>query len=252
MRYVIGIIGGSGFYTFLDQPKLENIDTPFGETLVYKGNIDGKEVIFIPRHGSGHSILPSKINYRANIYAAYLCGVDKIYATNAVGTSNMEIHPGALVVLDQIIDVTNGRDFTFFIGNDFSVITRSGRKLSGVVHTDVSEPFDNNVRMDLLVACQHFDQDHVDGGTIAVFNGPRYETPAEIRAYTTLGAHYFGMTSAPEAFLAKEIEIPYATLAVVTNYAAGLQSTVTHDEVDFLFKKRITDVKKILNYAIEN
>lgn len=249
---MIGIIGGSGFYSFLENPRIEKTNTPFGEVTIYLGQIDGKEVLFIPRHGSGHSVLPSSINYRANIFAAHLNEVKMIYATNAVGTSNMKITPGALVVLDQIIDVTNGRDFTFFTGNNFSVTTRSGRKLMGVVHTDVSEPFDNMVRSNLLNACNNFNQKPVDGGTIAVFNGPRYETPAEIKAYTNLGAQYFGMTSAPEAFLAKELEIPYATLAVVTNYAAGLQSTITHDEVDALFKKRITDVKKILNYAIKN
>ncbi|OLS28565.1 MAG: putative 6-oxopurine nucleoside phosphorylase [Candidatus Heimdallarchaeota archaeon LC_2] len=249
---MIGIIGGSGFYSFLENPKVEKIQTPFGEISIYLDQKDGKDILFIPRHGSGHSILPSRINYRANIYAAHLKNVERIYATNAVGTSNQKINPGVIVILDQIIDVTNGRDTSFFTGDDFSIITRSGRKLSGVVHTDVSEPFDNNVRRDLLNACKHYNQETVDGGTVAVFNGPRYETPAEVRAYTTLGARYFGMTSAPEAFLAKEIEIPYATLAVVTNYAAGLQSTVTHDEVDSLFKNRITDVKNILNYAIKN
>lgn len=249
---VIGIIGGSGFYSYLENPTEKTVKTPFGDTIVKSGQIGGKDVIFIPRHGSGHSILPSEINYRANIYAAYSLKVSKIYATNAVGTSNTKLQPGALVVLDQIIDVTYGRAATFFTGDEFTIKTQLGNELSGIVHTDVTEPFDRAIRQELLDACNHFDQNPVDGGTIAVFNGPRYETPAEVKAYTTLGAHYFGMTTAPEAFLAKEIELPYATLAVATNFAAGFQSTVTHDEVGELFEKRITDVKKILNYAIEN
>lgn len=249
---MIGIIGGSGFYSFLNNPVEKRVDTPFGETTVYSGQVGNKEVIFIPRHGSGHSILPSEINYRANIWAAHSLNVRKIYATNAVGTSNTNLQPGALVVLDQIIDMTYGRASTFFTGDEFSITTQLGNKLSGIVHTDVSEPFDANICQELVAACKYFDQNPVNGGTIAVFNGPRYETPAEIKAFTILGAHFFGMTSAPEAFLAKEIELPYATLAVVTNYAAGLQSQVTHDEVGELFEKRITDVKKILNYAIQN
>lgn len=249
---MIGIIGGSGFYSFLKNPKEIYVETPFGATIIYSGKVENKEVMFIPRHGSVHSILPSEINYRANIYAAHLYNVHKIYATNAVGTSNTELQPGALVVLDQIIDVTYGRASTFFAGNDFKITTILGNELSGVVHTDVSEPFDRIIRQELLEACKHFDQNPIDGGTIAVFNGPRYETPAEVKAYTTLGAHFFGMTSAPEAFLAKEIELPYATLAVATNFAAGFQSSITHDEVGELFEKRISDVKNILNYAIQN
>lgn len=249
---MIGIIGGSGFYSFLENPSEKTVNTPFGDTNVYSGKIGNKDVIFIPRHGTGHSILPSEINYRANIYAAYSLKVKKIYATNAVGTSNTQLQPGALVVLDQIIDVTYGRDFTFFTGDEFTITTQLGNKLTGIVHTDVTEPFDKNIRQELLDACNYFGHNPADGGTIAVFNGPRYETPAEVKAYTTLGAHFFGMTTAPEAFLAKEIELPYATLAVATNFAAGFQSSVTHDEVGELFEKRITDVKKILNYAIQN
>ncbi|MHA2029779.1 MAG: MTAP family purine nucleoside phosphorylase [Candidatus Kariarchaeaceae archaeon] len=249
---MIGIIGGSGFYTFIENPTEEIINTPFGNSTVYIGEVGNKEVLFIPRHGSGHSILPSRINYRANIYAAHKKKVVKIYATNAVGTSNTDIQPGTFVILDQIIDVTYGRDFTFFTGDKFSITTRSGKQLSGIVHTDVSESFNNKIRQELIDACTHFNQNPVDGGTIAVFNGPRYETPAEIHAYTIMGAKYFGMTTAPEAFLAKEIEMPYATLAVVTNYAAGFQSSVTHDEVGELFENRITDVKRILNHAIQN
>lgn len=247
---MIAIIGGSGFSEFLDNSKTETISTPFGKTTCEIGKIEDKDVCFIPRHGSGHRTPPQQINYRANIFAAHQLKVEMIVATNAVGSSNKEVGAGNFVVFDQIIDMTYGRPVTFFEGQDLEVITVKGTKLSGVVHTDVTHPFDIQTRSLLIRACEETKEKVVKTGTIAVFNGPRYETPAEVKALTQLGANYFGMTSAPEAFLAKEIEIPYATLALVTNFAAGMQKTVTHDEVTELFEKRIHDVKKVMKQAI--
>lgn len=249
---VIGVIGGSGFYSFLDDPREQTATTYFGNATLYQGHINSHEIIFIPRHGKSHSVPPHKINYRANVLAAYHKGVDKLFATNAVGSSNPNAGAGSFVVLDQIIDMTHGRANTFFEGSDFAITTRTGKDLAGVVHTDVSKPFDDQVRGELISACSALGEDCLESGTIAVFNGPRFETPAEVNALTQLGAHYFGMTSAPEAFLAKEIDIPYATLAVVTNFAAGMQASLTHDEVSRIFEEKIDLIKKIISKAISN
>lgn len=249
---MIGVIGGSGFYEFLENPEKELVKTPFGNATVFTGKIENKNIVFIPRHGNKHSILPSQINYRANIYSAIVLKAKKIYATNAVGTSNLNVKPGNLVVLDQIIDVTNNRISTFFDDPNIEIVLNDGSTKKGVVHTDVSQPFDNIIRDELITACKKLDENVNTKGTIAVFNGPRYETPAEVKAYTILGAEYFGMTSSPEAFLAKELKIPYATLAVATNFAAGLQSGVTHDEVTEIFNDRINVVKNVIRSAIIN
>lgn len=245
-----GIIGGSGLYQFIDNPEKEKVATPFGDVIVDIGNVEGEKIVFIPRHGSGHSIPPSQINYRANIFAAHKLGIEKIFATNAVGSLNLEYIPGSFAVPDQILDFTSGRADTFFDGSQFEITTLKGNKLSGVVHTDMTHPFDQKVRGEIIAACEEYNENVIQGGTIAVVNGPRYETPAEIKSYSILGASFAGMTSAPEAFLAKEIELPYATMAVVTNFAAGLQSTISHDEVDKLFKEKINRVKSILTSLI--
>ncbi len=249
---MIGVIGGSGLYKFIENAIVKKIDTPFGEVNVDIGKINGEEVVFIPRHGNRHSIPPSQINYRANIYAAHTLGVKKIYATNAVGSLNYDNKPGTLAVPDQIFDYTSCRKDTFFDGSDFKVVTNKGEELSGVVHTDMSTPFDTDIRNEIIDVCREFGENVVDGGTIVVVNGPRYETPAEIEAFKRLGCSYAGMTSSPEAFLAKELQIPYATIAVITNFAAGMQSNVSHSEVEILFKQKIDMIFKILNKLIKN
>jgi len=247
---MIGIIGGSGFYDFLENNEKIDVTTPFGEVTLEKGNIEGIKCFFIPRHGKSHSILPSNINYRANIYAAHKLNLEYVVATNAVGSLRDNIPIGTFAVPNQILDLTSGRHSTFFDGSDFKVTTRNNHHLSGVVHKDMSEPYANTVRNRLISACQKLSENVFDGGTMVVLNGPRFETPAEINAYRILGADFAGMTSAPEAFLARELEVPYATLAVVTNMAAGMQKEVTHEEVSELFAKRIDSLKLVLQSAI--
>lgn len=247
---MIVIIGGSGFYNFLDSTVTKEIETPFGKVRYESGQVDGVDVCFIPRHGSDHSVLPSQINYRANIFAAHKLGVEYILATNAVGSLREKITPGMFSVPDHIMDFTKTRISTFFDGSDFEVITKSGKTLKGVVHTDVTEIFTPSVRKRLLMAGESLGYEMQDGGTLVVTEGPRFESPAEIKAYGLMGADYVGMTSAPEVFLAKEMEIPYATMAIITNYAAGLQKSVSVDEVFALYKKRMKDVKDIMRSAI--
>ena len=249
---MIGIIGGSGFYEFLDNMEPKTVTTPFGDVDVEIGSIDDKKACFIPRHGKKHSILPQDINYRANIYAAHLLGVTKIYATNAMGSMNKKVPPGSLAIPDQILDVTHGRKSTFFDDPNFKIDTIKGRTLQGVVHTDVSHPFDQMAAKNIKDVCISMGQEVIDSGTVVVVNGPRYETPAEIKAYRILGADYAGMTSSPEAFLAKEIDIPYATLVVITNFAAGMQSSVSHSEVEELFNQRISVIHQVFKKLVIN
>ncbi|MCE7736552.1 MAG: MTAP family purine nucleoside phosphorylase [Candidatus Heimdallarchaeota archaeon] len=247
---MICVIGGSGFYNFLEDVQIKQIETPFGEISLEVGKIENKDVIFIPRHGKKHSIAPDQINYRANIFAAHLFKTEIIFATNAVGSIRQSIPPGSFALPDHIMDFTHGRKSTFFDGTKLSVTTIKGNTLSGVVHVDVSELFDNNVRNLMKQSGLDLGMDILDSGTLVATNGPRFESPAEIKAYGILGGDLVGMTSAPEAFLAKELEIPYATLAVITNYAAGLQKTVSAKEVFDLFTNRINDVKQIIKNAI--
>ncbi len=249
---MIGIIGGSGFYKFLDNMEAKTISTPFGDVDVEIGSIEDNKACFIPRHGKKHSILPQDINYRANIYAAHMLGVTTIYATNAMGSMNEKVPPGSLVIPDQILDFTHGRKSTFFDDPDFKIETIKGRTLQGVIHTDVSHPFDEIAAENIWSICKGMELDAIKSGTVVTVNGPRYETPAEIKAYRILGADYAGMTSSPEAFLAKEIDIPYATLVVVTNYAAGMQSSVSHTEVEELFNQRISLIHKVFKKLVIN
>jgi len=239
----IGIIGGSGFY---DLGKEEiNIKTPFGDVKCKKKLISNeREVIFIARHGKDHGTPPDKVNYRANIYAMHKLNVRAILVTNAVGSFYDELKPGFLVIPHDIIDFTKNRIYTFFNGNFTTTV--NGKKKSGVVHTDVTEPFDNIIRKKLFNISKEHYENVVFNGVIAVTEGPRFETPAEINALRRIGATLAGMTSSPEAFLAKELEIPYATLAVVTNYVAGMQKKVSHEEVIEMFDKMMPAVKKIL------
>ncbi len=247
MKNMIGIIGGSGFYDFVDNAEIKKIETPFGDVNYEIGYINGKEICFIPRHGSKHSVAPSQINYRANIYASYKLEVEYIIATNAVGSTHLGFSPGMFAVPDNILDFTHGRDYTYF--DDFS-INIDNKEPTGVVHTDVSEIFHYEIRNRLLSAANKLNLQIYDGGTLVVSNGPRFETPAEIKAYRILGGDFVGMTSSPEIFLAKELKIPYATMVIITNYGAGLQKSVSAEEVFDLFAKKISLVKEIIRKAL--
>lgn len=248
----IGLIGGSGIYTFIEDPKKVDIPTPFGSVSFEVGNVGDHTVYFIPRHGKSHSIPPNKINYRANIFAAHLSKLEMVLATNAVGSMKENIKIGDFVILDQVLDKTNGRPMSFFEGQELKVKLNTGEQLEGVVHTDVSNPFCHSVRQRLISSCKKLKQRFHDHGTIVVTNGPRFETPAEINAYRILGASVVGMTTAPEVFLANEVRLPYASLAIVSNYAAGMQDAVSASEVFDLFNKRLENIKHVILASITN
>ncbi len=238
----IGIIGGSGFYNLSEEEIV--VPTQFGDVNVTVLKKDHTQIFFISRHQKGHKVPPHKINYHANMLAFYELGIDAILATNAVGSLFSEIPPGTIVIPHDVLDLTKTRRYTFFDGQ-FKIMIGSEEK-QGVVHTDVSQVFDPILRESLIKVAKSISDSVVHRGILAVMEGPRFETPSEIIALRQLGATLVGMTSSPEVFLAKELEIPYATVAFVTNFAAGLQSEITHEEVVELFNKISNNVKNLV------
>ncbi len=245
----LGIIGGSGFYT-MGSGETERISTPFGLSgeIMKMEMEDGNHVYFMARHGKDHTVPPHKINYRANIYALFLKEVQTIIATNALGTTREDIQPGTFVVPDQIIDFTSNRIQTFFMGDSDVTVPQEFKR---VVHTDVSIPFSERVRQEIIKVLETQEHPYVPHGTIAVSNGPRFETAAEVKMMRMLGADYLGMTSAPEAFLAKELGIDYATIGVITNFGAGMQAQISHEEVIELFNVKMDVLKQIITSLID-
>lgn len=239
----VGIIGGSGFYG-IEGEYIGRVDTPWGQS----GDVvlqQKKEtsIYFLARHGKGHTVPPHLINYRANIYALKKLGVTHILATNAVGSCRESMKPGDFVIPDNILDFTSGRDQTFYEGAQAGDVPEEFKK---VKHTDVTFPFHEETRDLLMKTLERRGIPYHNKGVLAAANGPRYETSAEVKMARQLGGDILGMTSAPEVFLARELGIKYATIAVVTNFGAGMQSNVSHDEVVEIFGQKIELVKKII------
>lgn len=247
----IGIIGGSGFYKLvgIENPQKVRIDTPFGEAIVTQGYLSGKEVVFIPRHGEEHTIPPHKINYHANAYAMYKLGAEKVIATSAVGSMRKSLRPGDFVLPDQIIDFTKNRKYTFFDGS-FSIQLRSGEVRTGVYHVDVTEPYCRELREIIYDVGKQMGIRIHFGGTYVCTEGPRFETPAEIKFFRMIGGDLVGMTNSPEVFLFKELGICYASICVVTNYAAGMQERVSQEEVLEIFKERSEILAELIRRVV--
>lgn len=221
MRYAI--IGGTGVYdpALLEERSERRVETPYGSIQVETGLYRGIEVAFLPRHGKGHSVPPHKINYRANIWGLRALGVKRVIATAAVGSVNEAMKPGDFVIIDQFIDFTKARTLTFFDDGE-----------RGVVHVDVTEPYCPELRAALIDVGREMGLSLHPKGTYVCTEGPRYETAAEIRAVRVLGGDVVGMTNIPEAVLAREAGLCYATIAMVTNMGAGMtRQPLTHDEV---------------------
>ncbi len=225
------IIGGTGFYQMdsvtLKEKKL--VDTQYGAVTVsiYKGNT-GEEFAFLPRHGEGHVSAPHKINYRANIMALKLIGVERIIGICSVGSLRKKIKPGELVLVDQFLDFTKSRPATFFEDEGH------------VVHTDVTEPYCPDMRESIAsLACGSVKL-HKQG-TYVCAEGPRFETAAEIKMFAAMGGDVVGMTGVPECVLARELGMCYACISVVTNYAAGIgEEPLRHGDVKEQMKKMET------------
>ena len=211
---MLGIIGGSGLTELanLEATRQEAVRTPYGSPsgeLTF-GKIRGREVVFLARHGTGHTIPPHEVNYRANIWALHSCNVKDVVSVATVGGIRADLGPGMLAVPDQVIDYTHGRSSTFF--------TRTDRP---VTHIDFTHPYCEAMRQRLLRAATVAGEPAAAGGTYAATQGPRLETAAEINRLERDGADMVGMTGMPEAALARELGLCYAAIVVVVNHAAG-------------------------------
>ena len=241
---MLAIIGGSGLTQLSNMEVLrrEVVRTPYGEpsgALVF-GRMCSQDVVFLARHGYGHTIPPHRVNYRANIWALHHKGVQGIVSVASVGSIAHELAPGTLVVPDQIIDYTWGRDSTFFDG------------LDGVVnHIDFTRPYDETLRQRILAAVRATGHAAVDGGVYACTQGPRLETAAEIDRLERDGAALVGMTGMPEAALARELELPYAAINVVVNYAAGRASSengIHFGDITLILQESMVTVRHVLEH----
>ena len=231
------MIGGSGLESLLEEAQPLRVGTPYGPIKLQVGQIAEAEVIYLPRHGEKHTTPPHRINYRGNTYALRTIGVKRVIATNAVGSLNPDIGPSRLLVPHDVLDLTRSRPTTMYEGNP-------------VVHVDMTHPFCPELRGVLLEAGRLERIDIRDGGVIGCMEGPRFETPAEIKMLQLLGADVVGMTTMPEAVLFREMEICYATLAYVSNMAAGMQAKITTSEVAAVGEKVLHIVRRVLAKAI--
>ena len=245
---MLGILGGSGLTTLaeLEDVRRRVVRTPYGvpSGALTFGRLRGQEVVFLARHGYGHTIPPHAVNYRANVWALASVGVREIVAIASVGGIRADMLPGVLVVPSQIIDYTHGRAGTYFDGAD------------GVVkHVDFTHPYTPELRTRLLRACAAASERVVDGGCYAAMQGPRLETAAEISRLERDGADMVGMTAMPEAALAREAGLPYAALVVVANWAAGLGSSRTGivlADIGLVLDQAMMRVRKILHFVVED
>lgn len=231
----IAIIGGTGLASLkgLEIIRREVIHTPYGEPSgpLTHGILRGKEVVFLARHGYGHTIPPHRINYRANIWALHHTGVKRVIAIAAVGGIRADLAPCRLVIPDQIIDYTWSRGNTYF-----------EEGLTHVTHIDFTHPYCEELRQLLIKGCRSSSLDTCEEGTYAATQGPRLETAAEIDRLERDGCSIVGMTGMPEAVLARELELCYATCAIVANWAAGRGG---EDKID------MKDIEKNLKLGVE-
>ncbi len=233
---MIGIIGGTGVYEIVtrgDEIDKKVLKTPYGnspEVSLFK--LHGKDVAFMPRHTKGHSKPPHMVNYRANVYAMKKLGVDRIIATNAVGSLEKSVKPGDFLIPHDFIDFTKLRNGTFYDDR--------------TVHIDVTEPYCSNMRKIITSS-----GDVVEGGVYVCTEGPRFETPAEIQMFRMLGGTVVGMTGIPEVVLARELEMCYASICTVSNYATSISPTnLTIDEVFEIMDRKKDDLVVLMDTTI--
>ncbi len=236
----IAIIGGSGLEGLLQGSRTLSVETPYGAAPpIAIGSVDDEEVAFLPRHGPKHDLPPHKVNYRANIHSLKQIGVERIIATNAVGAINSTYNPGDLAVPADILDMTKSRIATYF---DSAPVT----------HIDVSEPYCPVLRRILIDSSMDVTVNVLGKAILVATEGPRYETPAEIRMLQKVGGDIVGMTGAPEVFLARELEICYSALCFISNRAAGMQESLSAVEVMEIGKRVMPKMLTIIRKAVEN
>ena len=233
----VAVIGGSGFYEFLENPTSVPVTTPYGDPSapIAVGDVGGRPVAFLPRHGAGHAFPPHRINYRANMWALRSLGVQQVLAPCAVGGLQPETQPGTLVVPDQLVDRTTARVQTYID--------------SGAAHAPFADPYCPDLRAALLDAAG---EGTLAEGTMVVIEGPRFSTRAESQSYAKAGWTVVNMTGHPEAVLARELGLCYATIALVTDLDAGVsaEESVDQAQVFALFEKHIGRLKELLGTVV--
>ena len=237
-RADVGIFGGSGFYSFLDDVEEVKVDTPYGEPSapISLGSIEGRRVAFLPRHGHGHTLPPHMINYRANAWALKDLGVTRVIGPCAAGSLKREVQPGEFVVSDQLVDRTTGRKDTFYEG---PVTT----------HVSFADPYCPEMRPLALSIGREQGITMHDGGTVVTIQGPRFSTRAESKWFQDAGWEVINMTQYPEAYLCRELEMCYVNIALITDYDVGVpghEAAVTHEEVLRVFTENNDKLRNLL------
>jgi 5'-methylthioadenosine phosphorylase len=240
-RAEIGVFGGSGFYSLLDDPREFEIDTPYGapSSPVMVGEIEGRTVAFLPRHGKDHSLPPHMINYRANVWAMKELGVVRIIGPNACGSLQPEIEPGHFVICDQFVDRTCGRKDTYYDGPQ-------------TTHVSSADPYCPTMRQVAIDCAKELGITAHPTGTVVVIQGPRFSTRAESRWFSSLGWEVINMTQYPEAYLARELEICYVNISLITDHDAGIEGIqpVTNDEVIRVFNENNAKVREMIHKMV--
>lgn len=207
------IIGGTGVYDVGENCYSKTVATEYGNVEVDIATINGEEIIFLARHGKGHSNPPHLVNYKANMKALEQLGVKFIYTTAAVGSCNMKYKPGDVVVIKDFLDFTKSRPLTFYEGGE-----------EGVIHTDMSDPYCKNLREKFYNTAKEMEIDVKGDAVYTCTEGPRFETSTEIKMYMQLGGDVVGMTNVPEVVLAKELGMCYSAVGIITNWCTGIEN----------------------------
>jgi 5'-methylthioadenosine phosphorylase len=234
---MIGVFGGSGFYEFLEGAEEVEVDTPFGRPSapLTVGELEGVRVAFLPRHGRGHELPPHRIPYRANVWAMKELGVRRVIGPNASGGLKAELALGEFVVCDQFVDRTWGRPDTFFEG-------------APVTHVSAADPYCADLRRTLVETARELGIPVREGGTVVVIQGPRFSTRSESRWFQSQGWDVINMTAYPEGYLARELELCYANVSMVTDHDVGVEggAAVSHAEVVRVFQANNEQLRRLL------
>lgn len=245
----IAIIGGTGLESlpvdWAATPRV--VETPYGHASLFDARFGDHEMLFVSRHGERHNLAPHQVNHRANIAAIRQLGVQQVFATNAVGSLRLDLPPGSLVAMDDFIDFTSGSPSSFCEEPSDGEDVPDGR-----VHTDFSTPYCPRLRAALMEASVRLDLALLPRATYVCVRGPRFESPAEIRMFAQWGGDVVGMTGLPEATLAREAGLCYASLGIVTNFGAGLTAEpVDHEGVVERMQVHVEEVRTLLLTAAE-
>jgi len=247
----LGIMGGSGLYELLSDATEVEVHTPYGEPAapITVGDLAGRRVAFLPRHGRRHEFAAHRVPYRANVWAMASLGVRALVGPCSCGSLQPDLHPGDFVVVDQLVDRTSGRPDTF---HDVGAPEGTPGREGSVHHQAFADPYDADLRRALVSAAENGGVAVHDGGTIVIINGPRFSTRAESAWFRQMGWSVVNMTNYPEAVLAAEAGLPYATVALVTDYDAGVDghAPVTMEAVLEVMRDNMAQLRDVLARAV--